>query len=189
LAGVVRDASGNLYGMTPACGAYNQGTVYEVTPSGTETILHSFDNNGTDGYDPLAGLILDRKGNLYGATSSGGAHNWGTVFELAPSGTETILWSFGNSPDGAWPHGDLVLDKKGNLYGTTSAGGTYGYGTVFKLTHTKKGWTETILYSFNPFNGTDGSGPIGRLVMDRSGNLYGTTEYGGAYYGTGANGV
>ena len=117
----------------------------------TETILHSFDNNGTDGIDPDDGLVFDKKGNLYGTTSRAGANNHGTVFELSPpsggsgSWTETILWSFlwslGNAKDGYGPTGGLVFDKEGNLYGTTGYGGAHGragggrgYGTVFEVT-------------------------------------------------------
>ena len=124
-AGLVVDKLGNLYGTTSAGGAtscYNGcGTVFRLTPSGTETVLYSFGSQSGDGYFPLAGLTMDAKGNLYGTTLAGGAYNQGTVFKLTPSGTETILWSFGNEWDGAWPNGGLVFDHKGNLYGMTAA--------------------------------------------------------------------
>ena len=183
LAGLVLDKKGNLYGTTLLGGAYGGGTVFEVTPSGTETILHSFDPNGTDGSYPYGRLVRDKKGNLYGTTSTGGAYGYGAVFEVTPSGTETILHSFdANGTDGYSPFAALVLDKGGNLYGTTENGGTYDYGTVFELT---PAGTETILYSFNPGNGTDGYYPFSGLVLDKKGNLYGTTLFGGAYsYGT-----
>jgi uncharacterized repeat protein (TIGR03803 family) len=176
----VFDEKGNLYGTTLGGGAYNYGTVYKLEPSGTETILHSFENNGTDGYTPYAGLVLDR-GILYGATQLGGAYGQGTVFEVTPTKdgwTETIFHSFAlNGTDGAQPFASLVFDKEGNLYGTTYSGGAYYHGTVFALTPSG---TETILHSFD-FNGSDGYYPDAGLVLDDSGNLYGTTTYGGAY--------
>jgi len=190
-AGLVRDTEGNLYGTTSFGGTYDYGTVFELAPSGTETILHSFDKNGTDGVDPTAGLVLDTKGNLYGTTQRGGTGTTcsplggcGTVFELTPSGTETILHSFDkNGTDGIDPTAGLVLDTKGNLYGTTEYGGTgecsRGCGTVFELTPSG---TETILHSFNSVNdGTDGISPLAPLVRDTEGNLYGTTVSGGIY--------
>lgn len=188
----VVSGKGNLYGMTETGGAYGSscggsgcGAVFELTPAGEETILHSFDENGTDGAYPGAGLIRDGKGNLYGTTWGGGAYTsscegfgCGTVFELTSSGTETILHSFDdNGTDGYWPVDSLIRDKEGNLYGTTSGGGAYGYGTVFEVTPTGE---ETVLYSFGQ-NGTDGRSPNGGVVMDGKGNLYGTTEMGGAY--------
>jgi len=179
--GVALDTQGNLYGMTFYGGAYGGGTAFKVTPSGTETILHSFNTNGTDGYFPFASPILDKKGNLYGTTYYGGAYcspyGCGTVFELTPSGTETILYSFGaDGVDGQYPEAGLVFDEEGNLYGTTRYGGAYGNGTVFEL---MPSGTETILWSFG--NGTDGANPVADLIFDGTGNLYGTTPYGGAY--------
>ena len=174
------DEKGNLYGTTLGGGAYNYGSVYKLEPSGTETILHSFDSDGSDGYSPYAGLVSDN-GIIYGATQLGGAYGQGTVFELTPTKngwTETILHSFAlNGTDGAEPFAGLVLDKEGNLYGTTYEGGEYNQGTVFKLTPSG---TETILHSFD-FNGLDGYYPDGTLVLDGKGNLYGTTTYGGPY--------
>jgi uncharacterized repeat protein (TIGR03803 family) len=136
IGGVVLDTSGNLYGTTANGGAYGDGTVFKLTLSGTETILHSFDNNDIDGIHPYAGLVLDKTGNLYGTTVSGGGTGSaaGIVFEMTPSGTETILHTFGGSPDGAFPWGGVVLDKSGNLYGTTLSGGANSFGTVFKIT-------------------------------------------------------
>ncbi len=178
LGALVLDKEGNLYGVTGEGGARFYGTVFELTPQGTETILHSFGPNGGDGYDPLAGVVRDKKGNLYGTSIYGGAYGGGTVFKLTPSGSETILFSFGaNGTDGYSPTAPVVLDKKGNLYGTTAKGGPHGAGTVFKLT--RKG-SETILHSFDAAIG-DGSEPSGGVVLDKEGNLYGTTEFGGAY--------
>ena len=179
----VLDTNGNLYGTTNYGGAYGFGTAFKLTRSGTETILHSFDVNGTDGAYPVASLVM-YKGNLYGTTVEGGTYNIdGTVFELKHTTngwTETILHSFGASGDGSQPYCALTLDTTGNLYGTTNVGGAYSYGTVFKLTPSG---TETILHNFD-LNGRDGANPIAGVVM-YSGNLYGTTEYGGAYgYGT-----
>jgi uncharacterized repeat protein (TIGR03803 family) len=182
LAGLVRDTKGNLYGTTSQGGRHDRGTVFELTPSGTETILHSFNKNGTDGYFASAGLALDTKGNLYGTTQLGGAHDEGTVFKLTPTGKETILHSFGEGKDGTTPLAGLIFDTEGNLYGTTATGGTYNLGTVFKLTPSG---TETILHSFGENPTTDGYYPGAALVLDTEGNLYGTTELGGKYvYGT-----
>ena len=132
---MVLDTKGNLYGTTQLGGAHDEGTVFKLTPTGKETILHSF-GEGKDGTTPLAGLIFDTEGNLYGTTATGGTYNLGTVFKLTPSGTETILHSFGENPttDGYYPGAALVLDTEGNLYGTTELGGKYVYGTVFKVT-------------------------------------------------------
>jgi len=126
---------GNLYGTTANGGAYGDGTVYEVTLSGAEAILHSFDNNDIDGINPYAGLVV-YNGNLYGTTANGGGTGSaaGIVFEMSPSGTEKILHTFGGSPDGSFPWGGVVFDTSGNLYGTTLSGGHNGVGTVFKLT-------------------------------------------------------
>jgi uncharacterized repeat protein (TIGR03803 family) len=146
----------------------------------SEKILWSF-GNGTDGAAPWAGVIRDRWGNLYGTTNGGGTYGVGTVFELTPDGTESVLWSFGNGTDGQRPHAGLIMDKSGNLYGTTAHGGAYGGGTVFELTPPSSNgsaWTESILWSFG--NGTDGIDPEAGLIMDKSGNLYGTTSIGGA---------
>ena len=138
-AGVIFDAAGNLYGTTIGGGAYGSGTVFELTPNGdgswTELVLHSFRNDGTDGYYPWAGLILDADGNLYGTTAAGGAYGDGTVFELTRSNRfqETVLHNFSGA-DGRWPQASLIFDAAGNLYGTTGAGGVYDDGTVFELT-------------------------------------------------------
>jgi uncharacterized repeat protein (TIGR03803 family) len=136
-AGVVFDTDGNLYGTTTGGGVYGQGTVFELVPDAagrwTERVLHSFQDDGQDGFYPMAGLVVDRSGNLYGATDLGGEHGGGTVFELTrrrgQKWTEKILHSFDdNGRDGYLPRAGLILDSNGNLYATTMAGGTYGGG-------------------------------------------------------------
>lgn len=184
---LIFDAKGNLYGTTLVGGASGAGTVFELTPSNgkwTEKVLYSF--NGQDGAEPVASLIFDAKGNLYGTTSGGGANGAGTVFELTSSKgtwTEKMLYSF-NGQDGAEPEGGVIFDAKGNLYGTTTQGGTYDDGTVFELTPSNGKWTEKVLHSFNP-NGRDALFPEAAVISDSKGNLYGTT-YGGGTYGAGA---
>lgn len=173
---LLSDKAGNLYGTTIAGGTSNLGTVFKVDTTNTETVLHSF--TGPDGVFPVAGLVRDKAGNLYGTTFYGGASGEGTVFKLDPTGTETVLYSFTGGADGANPHGSLILDKAGNLYGTTSLGGLLscfgaGCGVVFKLDTTG---TETVLHSFT---GPDGANPDAGLVRDKEGNLYGTTSGGG----------
>ena len=199
-AGVILDSAGNLYGTTLSGGINRNhtegsysGTVFELTPTGgewNEKILYSFPAGRYDAAGPFASLVFDSAGNLYGTTSSGGQYfSRGTVFELSRSAggawTETILHSFGrDSSEGAGPYGNLIMDNTGSLYGTTSQGGKYGClcsfigGTVFKLTPGSGGtWTERILHNFG--NGDDAAYPLAGLVMDASGNLYGTTRYGG----------
>jgi uncharacterized repeat protein (TIGR03803 family) len=191
---LIFDASGNLYGTTYAGGVYNYGTVFELTPTAdgrwTEKVLHSFNNNGKDGYNPAASLIFDALGNLYGTTTNGGPNTssygiGGTVFELSPKSgggwTEKLLHNFGKPSDGADPQGVLTFDTAGNLYGTAYTGGFYGYGAVFELTPTTAGgWTEALLHSFGA-TATDGYWPYAGLIFDAAGNLYGTTVGGGSY--------
>lgn len=172
-AGLITDSSGNLYGTAYAGGAHSLGSVFEVAPDGTETTLYSF-AGGSDGADPNAALIADASGNFYGTTNGGGTPGYGTVFELAPNGTETVLYSFKGGSDGEYPFASLILDSQGNLYGTTWSGGSGGDGTVFKVA---SGGTETVLYSFA--GKSDGSSPNTSLTLDNKGNLYGTTMYGG----------
>ncbi len=188
------DAAGNLYGTTTQGGAYNDGTVFKLTPKATggwtEKVLHNFNLNGRDGANPFSGgLIFDASGNLYGTTYQGGVYNKGTVFELTPQTdggwTEKVLHSFNpNGKDGTGPLGLLTLDGAGNLYGT-AGGGAYSDGTVFELTlQADGGWAEKVLHSFNP-HGTDGLYPEAGVTIDAAGHLYGTTSNGGAYgYGT-----
>ncbi len=185
-AGLIFDRVGNLYGTTSGGGTHRGGTVYELTPHGsggwTEKMLFNFDN-GIDGSQPLASLIFDAAGNLYGTTYGGGLHGQGIVFELMPNGSgwaEKVLRNFGNGYNGTQPYASLIFDAAGNLYGTTNRGGSYDLGTVFELTPTHGGlWTEKLLYNFS-FNGRDGFWPYASLISDAAGNLYGTTGAGGA---------
>ena len=134
-AGLVLDSGGDLYGTTYGGGTYGFGTVFKIAPNGQEAILHSFSGGSTDGAYPYAGLVLDSGGNLYGTTYDGGTYGFGTVFKTAANGQETVLHSFTGTPDGANSYAGLILDTNGNLYGTTYDGGTYGFGTVFKLSN------------------------------------------------------
>ncbi len=138
-AGLVQGRDGNFYGTTSGGGTIGQendrwGTVFRISPSGSETILHSFPSFPTDGSVPYGGLVQGSDGNFYGTTEYGGNLNRGTLFRISPSGTYTNLYSFGSSPnDGSNPTAGLVQGNDGNFYGTTSGGGTNGEGTVFKL--------------------------------------------------------
>ena len=186
-----RDAAGNLYGTMTEGGAYGAGMVFELSPGAggawTETVLWSF-GNGSDGEFPESGVIMDAAGNLYGTTLQGGTYcqGCGTVYELSPSKggnwSETVLHNF-NGDDGSESWASLILDAAGNLFGTTSQGGTYSEGTVFEVSPNDGGWTETVLHSF-PSDGHDGSNPIAPLILDPTGNLFGTT-YGGGTNGAG----
>ena len=160
------------------------------TAVSAEKVLHSF-GRGTDGAFPVAQLIMDGAGNLYGTTEIGGIHNYGTVFELTPLGgggwSEKVLHSFGQGTDGIGPSGSMVMDASGNLYGTTAYGGIRNQGTVFELIpNGNGGWNAKVLHSFG--HGTDGIYPNGDLTWDAAGNLYGTTNQGGTQgYGTAFN--
>jgi uncharacterized repeat protein (TIGR03803 family) len=173
--GLVMDSSGNLFGTTRFGGTHNDGTVFEVAAgTGTITILASF--NGANGYEPVAELVMDSSGNLYGTTLSGGASGLGSVFELAAgSRSITTLASFDGS-DGANPYAALIIDGRGNLYGTTYRGGAFGLGAVFELAQ-GSGTISTLA----SFGGADGKAPQGSLIVDGSGNLYGTASKGGAF--------
>jgi uncharacterized repeat protein (TIGR03803 family) len=175
-AGLVRDGQGNLYGTTNRGGMGNHGIAFKLTPDGHETVLHRF-GGGTDGVHPEAGLIRDADGNLYGTTQGGGAYGYGTVFELDPSGHETILHSFAGT-DGENVVSGLLRDADGNLYGTTLQGGnSSGGGTLFKL---DPSGNETVLYNFCTLHlCTDGAFPRGNLIQDAKGNFYATTQSGG----------
>ncbi len=192
--GVILSPTGALYGTTRECGL-GGGVVYKLSPpavgqtSWIQIRLHTFavSTSGPDGYQPDAGVTLDEKGNLYGSTDFGGASGYGMIYELtppsAPGGAwaETIIHSFpAGVSDGAVPFAGVVIDKTGALYGTCSAGGLTGLGTVYKLAPpaTSGGqWSETVLYNF-PTIATEGENPNGGLLLD-GGILYGTTEYRG----------
>jgi uncharacterized repeat protein (TIGR03803 family) len=177
---LVLDGAGNLYGTTSAGGTSRLGTVFKIDASGAETVLHSFTGN-PDGASPYAGLVIDGSGVLYGTTEAGGASNLGTVFSVDSNGVEAVLHSFAGEPtDGADPKAGITLDTAGNLYGTTFTGGSYGYGTVFKLDAAN---SETVLYHFSDL--ADGANPFGGLTIDANGVLYGTTEIGGKPSGNG----
>lgn len=169
--GVTMDASGNLFGTTLTGGTANVGSIFEVAADGTESVLYSFTGRN-DGGSPRGSVALDGKGNLFGTASTGGTA--GSVFELAANGSFTTVYAFKGDKDGAVPAAGLVADAKGNFYGTTSKGGGKGCGgagcgTIFKLTPSG---TETVLYSFT--GGADQCSPRAPLLMDGSGNLYGT---------------
>jgi uncharacterized repeat protein (TIGR03803 family) len=174
--GVLLGSDGSLFGTTDGGGAFNQGAVYRVDLSGSETVLHSFAGGREDGAQPDAVLISDSAGNLYGTTYFGGSALYGTVFRLDKSGGETILWSFANDGDGAYPQAGVIRDVQGNLYGTTFEGGGDFDGTVYKL---DPQGDETQLYSFT--GEADGADPVASLIRDRQGNLYGTAYSGGAF--------
>ncbi len=184
LAGVIFDADGNLYGTTEF-GTAGGGTAFEIIPGSgrnwKEQILHYF-TGGNDGKYPYAGLIFDGAGNLYGTTLQGGGCGGacGTVYKLTPNVNghwkETVLHNFSNVKNGADPAAGLVSDAAGNLYGTASGGGL-GYGAVFKLTPSAGGkWKYTVLHRFT---GQDGNEPQASVILDKKGNLYGTTVRGG----------
>ena len=200
---LVFDNSGNLYGTTYTGGANycafiygNCGTLYKLTPTSgawTETVLHNF--NGTDGMAPATSLYFDSSGNLYGTAALGGAYKWGLVFKFTPGSgdtwTESILHNFGNGTDAKEPNGVLAFDSRGNIYGATSQGGTTscksenqtGCGTVFELSPNGSSWHETVLHNFS--GNPDGVGPVGGVLIDSSGDLFGVTFLGGSFgFGT-----
>lgn len=211
-ANVIADTAGNLYGTTSAGGSHNLcfgvtgcGVVFELSPPNTlggswkEAILYRF-SGGADGSNPAAGLVEDVAGNLYGTTPYGGDENnqycvtnigkvgCGVVFELSPEQgggwNETVIHTFEYVTDGGLPYGNLVLDSAGNLYGTTSIGGSdveCACGTVFELSPDGSGgWAENTIHTFQGTDGGgDGAGPLAGLTIDEVGNLYGTTNGGG----------
>jgi uncharacterized repeat protein (TIGR03803 family) len=175
---LVQATNGDFYGTT--AGGVSYGTVFEITPSGTLSTLHSFE--GADGASPFDTLIQATDGNFYGTTILGGASTvcslgCGTVFKITPTGTLTTLHSF-DGTDGSVPYAGLVQATNGNFYGTTNGGGADGDGTVFEITPSG---TLTTLHSFDD---ADGDEPFAGLVQDTNGSFYGTTEFGGDHNGT-----
>lgn len=177
---LIIDGSKNVYGVTQfggntAC-AQGCGIIFEVTAGGKEIVGHRF--TGRDGQYPLSGLLLS--GSIaYGTTSQGGAFGFGTVFSIDITGKVTTLYNFQGGTDGAGPAGTLVQDRAGNLYGTTYNGGestkcSAGCGTIFKISTTGK---ESVLYRFS--GGGDGANPLGNLVIDLDGNIFGVANTGG----------
>ncbi|MGH6840505.1 MAG: choice-of-anchor tandem repeat GloVer-containing protein [Methylocella sp.] len=185
---LVFNSNGNkLFGTTTGGGSNgNNGVVFKLSLTGVQTVLHSFGSIANDGSDPVAGLTLGANGELYGTTVFGGTFGCGTVFQLTPPVPPATTWgysilynfkgAFGS--DGCRPQGDLILNSNGALHGTTAGGGTNG--TVFKLkppVPPATEWKEKVLYAFK--GGTDGRIPLGHLVFDPAGALYGTTQLGG----------
>jgi uncharacterized repeat protein (TIGR03803 family) len=187
---VTVDRHGNIYGMAPTGGAFGLGTIYKIRPAPhgawSFSVIHAF-TGGADGATGSAGRMILRDGHLYGAVTAGGSYGSGIVFELNPGGIGErdlkVLYSFRGQPDGSFPYGALLFDASGNIYGTTYYGGANGIGAVYKLSPQPVGeWSEEVIYSFQ--EGADGNSPIGNLVMDNAGNLYGTTSEGGLGSGT-----
>lgn len=185
LGGVALDSSGNIYGTTWLGGVYSYGTVFKIDSCGHEKVVHSF-AGGSDGANPLDAPVLDTAGNLYGTTAAGGASGTtplglGTLFMVDTTGHESIVYTFTGGSDGANPYAHLLVDAFGNLCGTASSGGCCGQGTVFEFS----GGVLTALYGFSApdSNGenSDGQYPMGGLIRDSAGNLYGTTVQAGTY--------
>jgi len=188
-AGLTMNAAGSIFGA-----AYDPDNVFEISSNGdggwTPSVIHIFTGAPKDGNAPEGTPVLDKAGNVYGTTTTGGAKNYGAVYKLTlvttgekkGTWTEKILYSFkGGTEDGTSPWGGVVLDSSGNIYGTTSVGGKYGDGTVFELVADGSSYKEKILWNFN---GVDGANPFASLTLD-SGNIYGNTSAGGS----GGNGV
>ncbi len=191
---VLLDSGGNLWGTAYSGGAYEDGTVWELSHGSWNFFLrYVFGTGQNDGFSPNGQMVQAPNGVLYGTTTRGGTCGGGTVFQLTPPATAartaahshwtmTVIHDFCLDGGGAAPYGALTVDATGNLYGTTSEGGGgdcsgYGCGTVFKLTRSNNAWTYSVLYTFT--GGADGASPLSGVVLDAAGNLYGTTEYGG----------
>lgn len=183
------DQAGNLYGSTAAYGAYGKGTVFKLTPSNgawTVSVPWAF-TGGNDGALPYSTVIFDGAGNLYGTAYAGGADNYGTVYELSPSGsgwTEKTLYTFTGGNDGSQPFGGVATDQRGNIYGTTFSGGTPGQGTVFELTPSGGGWSYDLLQTFSGYDG-----PYATPTLDSAGNVYVTSTFSTLDGGSQAGGV
>jgi hypothetical protein len=197
--GLFFDRAGHMYGTTQMGGSgpctfpgQGCGEVFEATPvrspSGTITwkkrVIYEFQGGSSDGEAPMAPLVIDSAGNLYGTTAWGGI-GFGTIFQLRWKGgewVETVLYKFTGGSDGGTPESEVTLDSAGNIFGTTYNGGLricnqgFPCGVVYELQHTESGWVETVIHSFDYADGAD---PVGGLVMDSAGNLYGVTPFGG----------
>jgi len=170
-------ADGNFYGTTNRGGTNDLGTVFKITPAGVETILYSFSGGTADGSGAAVSLTLGKDGNFYGVTSGGGAAGTGTIYKVTPTGTESVLYSFGADMLNCITSDDsLVVGADGNFYGMTNCGGSTNNGTVYKIT---PAGVQTLLYTFA--GGTlDGAMPDASLTLGTDGNLYGLTSGGGA---------
>lgn len=186
---VVFGPNNTLYGTSPSnLVSYHNGYIFNLAPplnvctivncSWNATVVYGFPG-GANGATPKgAALVFDSAGNMYGTTSAGGTGN-GVVYQLTPQGTQTPIYTFAGTPDGATPYSGVILDSAGNFYGVTTAGGAAGDGAVYELSpNGGGGWTEQVIYSFT--GGNDGSSPTGGLILDHAGNLYGSTANGGA---------
>src|SRR5882757_6360843 len=180
---VVRDTAGNTYGTAYSGGNFGGncnypgcGVVYKLDPAGNETVLYTFAGPPSDGANPVAGIVTDSAGNLYGTTAYGGSNGYGAAFKIDPAGNETVLHNFTGGTDGGVPNGGLVLDSAGNAFGATYTGGSSGFGTVFKI---NAAGVFTSIYTFP--DRAHGTSPNASLQLDSAGNLYGTTQYGGAF--------
>ena len=176
-AALIQASDGNFYGTTNQGGATGNGTVFKITPTGVESVLHSFVGSATDGSNPQAALLQASDGNFYGTTNQGGLNGFGTVFMVTPAGVESVLLSFNfNTGEGNGPRAALIQGSDGSFYGTTFNGGGVGIGsgTVFKISTTNG---ASVVYAFG--GGADGSGPNSALIQGSDGNLYGATSSGG----------
>jgi uncharacterized repeat protein (TIGR03803 family) len=181
-AGIVQDTAGNFYGTTRyggrGCNSQGCGTVFKISASGQETILHRF-LDGMDGANPLSGLAVDSSGNIYGTAWAGGLYNYGTVFEINRGGEEKILHHFAAGSDGSNPVGGVTFDQAGNLYGTASGAGTSQIGIVFTINTAGK---ESVLYTFT--GSADGAYSTSHLLVDAAGNIFGMASQGVAGWGS-----
>jgi uncharacterized repeat protein (TIGR03803 family) len=184
-AGLTIDSNGDVYGTTPTGGTYGQGTIFRLHRGSGGAwklkVLHAF-TGGSDGIGGSAGRLVLAGNHLYGTATSGGDNSQGTAFELTQGkhGNWRFkpTYEFTGQPDAGFPYGGLALDTSGNLYGTTYYGGASGMGSVYRLAHKAGVWSEKLLYSFK--GGSDGGAPLGNLVLDPGGNLFGTTSGGGS---------
>jgi len=189
---LIIDNAGNLYGTSFRGGTNGIdqggfGTVFKVSSKGAFTVLHNF--TGGDGAWPLANVVRDSAGNLYGTTTSGGNYDEGTVFKMSPAGKVTTLYTFEGTKDGNEPFQPVMLDGKGNLYGYVyefEDGSQVGSGMIYKITSSKQ---FSIVYNFDTAQGATGINPAGRMILGRDGNFYGATQLGGLLDGVTQNGV